>query len=228
MGRSSTSPAFAQISKPCHFISFLGTLHPPNICRANCAALVFFSCRVARSLAPSSLHSASSLGAHSPPGLPSRSRRRHVPPLHRGHGHDATLVTSLGPGRPGPRGNHLLLLRRDCLPNRLPPRDRPGRNASPQDLESITVRLPSGIGHGKGPCSATADLVSLKSSSCCGATACPTGSSNGTGLDATHPPRIWSVSPSDSLPGSVTARGHARLQPTWFPLKSSLSRPQWL
>ena len=68
-----------------------------------------------------------------------------------------------------------------------------------------------------------------KTSSCCGATACPTGSRNGpgTGLDATHPPRIWSVSPSDSLPGSVTARGHARLQPAWFSLKSSLSRPQW-
>ncbi len=68
-----------------------------------------------------------------------------------------------------------------------------------------------------------------KTSSCCGATACPTGSrtGNGTGLDATHPPRIWSVSPSDSLPGSVTARGHAWLQLTWFTLKSSLSRSQW-
>jgi hypothetical protein len=64
-------------------------------------------------------------------------------------------------------------------------------------------------------------------SSCCGATACPTGSRNGTGLDAMHPPRIWSLSPSDSLQGSVPARGHARLKPTWFPLKSSLSCPQW-
>ena len=41
---------------------------------------------------------------------------------------------------------------------------------------------------------------------------------HGTGLGATHPPRIWSVSPSDSLPGSVTARGHARPMPTWFTL----------
>ena len=45
------------------------------------------------------------------------------------------------------------------LAHRAPPWDRPWRDASPQDLERITVRLPSGIGHGKGPCSATADLV---------------------------------------------------------------------
>jgi hypothetical protein len=81
-------------------------------------------------------------------------------PLHHGHGHDATLVTSLGPGRHGSLGNHLVLPRRDCLPTRLPQRDRPGRNVSLQ--EPITVRLPWGTGHGKGPCSAQADLVSPK------------------------------------------------------------------
>ena len=63
--------------------------------------------------------------------------------------------------------------------------------------------------------------------SCLGETAYPLGSRNGTGLTATHPPRIWSLSPSDSLGRPVTVRGHARLKPTWFPLKSSLSRPQW-
>ena len=52
--------------KPCHYISFLGTLHPPIICSAKSAALVSFSCRVARSLVPSPLHSASSLGTLSP------------------------------------------------------------------------------------------------------------------------------------------------------------------
>ena len=93
-----------------------------------------------------------------PAGLPSWSRRRHVPftprswPRH----HPGHVP------RPGPARVHLLLPRRDCLPTRLPQRDRPGRNASPQDPEPITVRLPWGTGHGKGPCSAQADLVSPK------------------------------------------------------------------
>ncbi len=54
-------------------------------------------------------------------------------------------------------------------------------------------------------------------SSCRVETACPPGSRNGTGLDATHYPRIWSLSPSDSLGGPATVRGHARPKPTWFP-----------
>ena len=62
-------------------------------------------------------------------------------------------------------------------------------------------------------------------SSCRGATACPPGALIGTGCVATHAPRIWSVSPSDSLPGSVTARGQARQQLTWFALKSSRHAP---
>ena len=41
---------------------------------------------------------------HSSPGLPTQSRRLHVPSLHRGHGHSATPVTSLGSGRHGSRG----------------------------------------------------------------------------------------------------------------------------
>jgi hypothetical protein len=104
---------------------------------------------------------ASSLGAHTPP-VYHPGHDDVTSPLHRGHGHGATLVTSLGPGRHGSRGNYLLLPRRDCLPTRLPQRDRPGRNASPQDLDPITVRLPWGTGHGKGPCLAQADLVSPK------------------------------------------------------------------
>ena len=126
---------------------------------------------------------ASSLGAHSSPVF-QPGHGDVTSPLHRGHGHGASLTTSLGPGRQGSRplyttvrasgppwsrpsaragtGYHLLLPRRDCLPTRLPQRDRPGCNASPQDLEPITVRLPWGTGHGKGPCSAQADLVSPK------------------------------------------------------------------
>ena len=151
------SPNFETL--PPHFIPWhpSSTQHLPRYLRC----ISFLSCRVARSLALPSLHLASSLGAHSPlvyhPG-----HGDVTSPLHHGHGHGATLVTSLGPGRHGSLGNHLLLPRRDCLPTLLPQRDRPGRNASPQDLEPITVRLPSGISHGKGPCSAQADLVSPK------------------------------------------------------------------
>ncbi len=83
-GHCSTSPAQSQILKPCHSISFLVTLHPPNICRATCAAPVFFSCRVARSLAPSDSTRLLLLG-HSLPGLPTQSWRHHVPSLHHGH-----------------------------------------------------------------------------------------------------------------------------------------------
>jgi hypothetical protein len=106
---------------------------PTQHCRANCAALVFFSCRVARSLAPSPLHLAwLLLLGHTLPPVYHPGHGDVTSPLHRGHGHGATLVTSLGPGRHGPRANHLLLPRRDCLPTRLPQRDRPGRNASPR------------------------------------------------------------------------------------------------
>ncbi len=172
-------------------------------------------CRVARSLARSPLHSASSLGALSPrstnpvtatsrPPFTLRSRPRcqsgHVPRpgparatwqppppaaarllAHPAPATGPAWTQHIPPGsgiyhRPTPLGDRsqqgatlgssrlgfpygFLLLRRDCLPDRLPQRDRPGRNSSPQDLEPITVRLPSGIGHGKGPCSAQADLV---------------------------------------------------------------------
>jgi hypothetical protein len=148
--------------KPCHLISFLGTLHPPNICRANCASLVFFSCRVARSLAPSSLHSASSLGAHSSPGLPSRSRRRHVPLY--------TAVTATATSRPplhrGPtrsRRQHVPSLHRGPNPvtASAPLRSRPSAQA--------------GTGHVSTPPPVRR-------------TASPPGPVNGTGLGATHPP----------------------------------------
>ncbi len=115
------------------------------------------SCRL---LTSSPHHSiwASSLGAHSPPGLPSRSRRRHVPftPRSWPRRHSGHVP------RPGPARVHVLLPRRDCLPTQLPQRDRPGSNASPQNLEPITVRLPWGTGHGQEQCSAQADLVSPK------------------------------------------------------------------
>jgi hypothetical protein len=67
-------------------------------------------------------------------------------------------VTSLGSGRHGLRVKTSSCAAR-LLAHRAPPWDRPWRDASPQDLERITVRLPSGIGHGQGPCSAHADLV---------------------------------------------------------------------
>ena len=97
-----------QILKPCHYISFLGTLHPPIICRAKSAALVSFTCRVARSLVPSPLHSALLLGL-SLPGLPTWSRRHHVPlytAVQPGHGDITpplyTAVTASAPLRSRP------------------------------------------------------------------------------------------------------------------------------
>ncbi len=119
-------------------------------------SFLFVSCRSLTSFP--TLHSASSLGTLSPRSsnpVTAASRPLFTPrPRPQRH---ASHVPRLGPARS--TWQNLLLLRRDCLPNRLPQRDRPGRNASPQDLERITVRLPSGIGHGKGPCPATAGLV---------------------------------------------------------------------
>ncbi len=60
---------------------------------------------------------------------------------------------------------HVVTTSSCCGETACPPGSRngpgPGRNASPQDLESITVGLPWGTGHGKGPCSAQADSDSL-------------------------------------------------------------------
>ena len=156
LGRCSTALYKPKVSKPCHLISFLGTLYPPNIRRATCAALVFFRVVSPAHQRPKPLH----LGFFSwdtlSPGLPSRSRRRHVPFTPRSwprrHSRHVprpgpsrltslytTVMASAPPwSRPSARagtGHHLLLPRRDCLPTRLPQRDRPGRNASPQDLE---------------------------------------------------------------------------------------------
>ena len=170
--------------KPCHLISFLGTLHPPNICRANCAALDFLSCRVARSLAPSSLHSASSLGAHSSPGLPSWSRRRHVPLY--------TAVTATATSRPplhrGPtrsRRQHVPSLHRGPNPvmASAPLRSRPSAQA--------------GTGHVSTPPPVRR-------------TASPPGPATGTGLGATHPPGPGACRRPAPRTGTVSARGHAR------------------
>ena len=116
------------------------------------------SCRLLTSVTPHTTR-ASSLGEHPPPpGLPTRSRRRHVPLY--------TAVTAMAPTSPRPsaradkghvplyttvwasglpwsrpsahapaRAYRLLQPRRDSLPTRLPQRDRPGCNASPQDRE---------------------------------------------------------------------------------------------
>ncbi len=178
MGRCSTALHKPKISKPCHLISFLGTLYPPNIRRANRAALVSFRAVSPAHQRTTPLHLGFFSWGTLFPGLPTWSQRRHVP-LHRGHGHGASLTTSLGPGRQGSRplystvrasgppwsrpsaragtGYHLLLPRRDCLPTLLPQRDRPGCNASPQDPE-LTPSGSPGTGHGKGPCSARARL----------------------------------------------------------------------
>jgi len=182
---------FPKFRNPATTFHSLAPFHPPIICRANCAALVFLSCRVARSLAPSPLHMASSLGALSPrstnpvtatsrhrftplsrprrlhvPSLhrgQTRSRRHHAPALHRGHGLSATSVTSLGSGRHGSRVKHLLL----CgvlLAHRAPHSGPALAQRIPQDLERVAVRLPDGIGLGQGPCSAQSDLVPSKTS----------------------------------------------------------------
>ena len=147
------------------------------------------SCRLLTSVSPHTTR-ASSLGEHPPP--PPVLRPGHgdatSPFLHRGHGLGAYLSTSLGPGRQKghvplyttvwasglpwsrpsahapARAYRLLLPRRDSLPTRLPQRDRPGCNASPQDREVHTVRLPRGTGHGKGPCPAQARIGFPKSS----------------------------------------------------------------
>ena len=155
----------------------MAPFHPPIICRAKSAALVSFSCRVARSLVPSPLHSASSLGTLSPrstnlvtaaprPLFTPRSNpvtatsrprfaQRSRPQRHFGH------VPRLRPARV--TCQHLLL----CgvlLAHRAP---RPGPalvQRIPQDLERVAVRLPDGNGLGQGPCSAQSDLVPSKTS----------------------------------------------------------------
>jgi hypothetical protein len=87
---------------PLHFIPRhpSPTQHLPRYLRVT--SFPFVSCR---SLI-SSLHTPLSSFSwdHSSPGLPTQSRRHHVPSLHRGHGHSATPITSLGSGRHGSRG----------------------------------------------------------------------------------------------------------------------------
>ena len=117
----------------------------------------FVSCRLLTSASPHTTR-ASSLG-DPPPVLRPGHGDATSPFLHRGHGLGAYLSTSLGPGRQKghvplyttvwasglpwsrpsahapARAYRLLLPRRDSLPTRLPQRDRPGCNASPQDRE---------------------------------------------------------------------------------------------
>jgi hypothetical protein len=145
-------------------------------------------------IAPSSLHSASSLGAHSSSGLPSRSRRRHVPlytavtatatsrPLYTavqpGHGDSTSpLYTAVQTrSRPQRHFGHVprlrparvtcqhLLLCGVLLAHRAPRMGPALVQRIPQDLERVAVRLPDGIGLGQGPCSAQSDLVPSKTS----------------------------------------------------------------
>ena len=114
------------------------------------------SCRLLTSVAPHTTR-ASSLGEHTP-GLPTRSRRRRVhlytavtamaptsprPSARANEGSRPLYTTGSASGLPWSRppahaparDYRLLLPRRDCLPTRLPQRDRPGCNASPQDRE---------------------------------------------------------------------------------------------
>ncbi len=154
-----------KVSKPCHSISFLGTLYPPNIRRATCTALVSFRVVSPAPQLSTPLHMASSLGARTPPvyqpGHGDSTSR-----LHRGH---------------APLWSH------------------PSAWA--------------GTGH------------VVTTSSCFSETACPPGSRNGPGLAATHPHRIWSLSPSGSLGGPVTVRALLGSSRLGFP-KSFLSLPQ--
>ncbi len=105
--------------KPCQSIPFLGILNPPNIRRATCALVSFFMCRAACPFDHQSTFGFFSWDTHSP-GLPARSRRLHISPLH-GHAHGATPITSLpGLGRHKALGDPLLLRRRDCSPHPAP------------------------------------------------------------------------------------------------------------
>jgi hypothetical protein len=192
---------FPKFRNPATTFHSLAPFHPPIICRANCAALVFLSCRVARSLAPSSLHSASSLGAHSSPGLPSRSRRRHVPLY--------TAVTATATSRPplhrGPtrsRRQHVPSLHRGPNPVTAPAplRSRPSAQA--------------GTGHVTTPPPVRR-------------TASPPGPATRDRPWCNASPRTWSVSPSGSPTGTVSARGHARPSPTWFPQRRPRHAPVW-
>ncbi len=152
LGRCSTSPAQAQSFEtlPSHFIPWhpLPTQHSPRYLR--CSS--FLSCRVACSSAPHTTpFGFFSWGTHSP-GLPSRSRRRHVP-LYTTFMATAPLWSrpSAGPARvtwqpPPPAAARLLAHPAPATGPAWPQR-------IPQDLEPITVRLPWGTGHGKGPCS---------------------------------------------------------------------------
>jgi hypothetical protein len=71
-------------------------------------------------------------------------------PLHHGHAHCAT------PACPAWAGTGHVVTISSCIcetarPTRRPQQALPGRSTSPQELESITVRLPCGTCHGKGP-----------------------------------------------------------------------------
>jgi hypothetical protein len=163
--------------------------------------------------------------------------------LHRGHGLGAYLSTSLGPGRQKghvplyttvwasglpwsrpsahapARAYRLLLPRRDSLPTRLPQRDRPGCNASPQDREftpsgslagPVTVRDHARLR----PASVSRLLLPRRD---CLPTRLP--QRDRPGCNAS--PQDRESTPSGSLAGPVTVRDHARLRPA----SVSLSRP---
>ncbi len=81
----------------------LAPFNPPNIRRANCAATSFLSCRVACSRAPHTTPPRLLLLGHTLPRSSDPVTATSRPPLHRGHGHGASLTTSPGPGRQGSR-----------------------------------------------------------------------------------------------------------------------------
>jgi hypothetical protein len=231
---------------PLHPISWhpLPTQHLPRSTVRHHRAFSFVSCRLRTSVTPHTTR-ASSLGEHPPPpsGPPTRSRRRHVPLLHRGHGLGAYLSTSLGPGRQKghvplyttvwasglpwsrpsahapARAYRLLLPRRDSLPTRLPQRDRPGCNASPQDREftpsgslagPVTVRDHARLR----PAWASRLLLPRRDR-------LPTRLPQRDRPGCNASPQDRESTPSGSLAGPVTVRDHARLRPA----SVSLSRP---
>ena len=142
---------------PLHFIPChpSPTQHLPRYLRVT--SFLFVSCRSLTSFP--TLQSASSLGALSPRStnpVTATSRPLFTPRLrpqcHSGH------VPRLGPARatwqtPPPAAARLLAHRAPATGPAWTQRIPPGSGA---------YHLPCGIGHGKGPCSATVDLVSPK------------------------------------------------------------------
>jgi hypothetical protein len=204
------------------------------------------SCRLLTSASPHTTR-ASSLG-DPPPVLRPGHGDATSPFLHRGHGLGAYLSTSLGPGRQKghvplyttvwasglpwsrpsahapARAYRLLLPRRDSLPTRLPQRDRPGCNASPQDREFTPSGSLAGPVTVRGPCPAQARIGFPSPPAAARLLAHPSPATGPAWLQRIPPgPRIHTVRlPRGTGHGKGPCPAQARIG---FP-KSSWSRPQ--